>query len=406
MIAGRVLAEAVRAQACVDNRECALDDFLDTRLEFTDARRTLTDLLFTLYRRRRACDGFLALHAARPPAPEVRRALNAALIQVWFQSGIRPESAVNVAVDFIRRNHGRSAGGFANALLRRAVREGFPEPESWFPPEVAARWKRRFDAAEYARLEALWLRPAPLVWRRLDPAEPPEEEGRRLELDWLGEWQFFTSERPAGEWLEANRSRLEAGKVYLQDPATALAPSLAPLAGGERVLDLCAAPGGKTLLLAGGLSGGALTACDRSAERMRRLAENLERCGVTARLVVADGRRLPFDPAERFDLILADVPCSNSGVFRRRPDALWRFSAPGLGEAVALERALLDAAARRLAPGGRLIYSSCSLEPEENALQVQTWLAEHPEFGLAAERQLLPGQEHDGAYAAVLRSAP
>ena len=126
--------------------------------------------------------------------------------------------------------------------------------------------------------------------------------------------------------------------------------------------------------------------------------ENLESRGVKAEIITA----LPEEITGVYDVVLADVPCSNTGVFRRRPDALWRFSRAKLEELTKLQFLLLEQAARLTAPGGKLIYSTCSIEDEENRLQVEAFLARHGEFSLVSMRQLLPDLHIDGAFASVL----
>jgi 16S rRNA (cytosine967-C5)-methyltransferase len=202
------------------------------------------------------------------------------------------------------------------------------------------------------------------------------------------------------------------GWFAVQDPSTALAVDLLRPQPGERILDACAAPGGKTLMMAELMEHrGLLVAMDSSAERLERLRENLARFGdVFVR--VAEGRAddssslkhvLPPDARDGFDGILLDAPCTNTGVLRRRPDARWRFSLPRLQAAVQKQRALLGALAGVIAPGGRMVYSTCSLEPEENEEQVRSWLEQHPAFSMEEERALRPPDSGtDGAYATRL----
>jgi 16S rRNA (cytosine967-C5)-methyltransferase len=200
------------------------------------------------------------------------------------------------------------------------------------------------------------------------------------------------------------------GCFAVQDPSTAMAVDLLRPQPGERILDACAAPGGKTLMMAEHMEGrGLLVAMDSSSERLERLRENLARFGDDF-VRVAEGRAdnstslkhiLPPVARDGFDAVLLDAPCTNTGVLRRRPDARWRFSLPRLQSAVQKQRALLDALSGVLAPGGRMVYSTCSLEPEENEEQVHAWLAGHPEFSLDGQRTLCPPDSvTDGAYAA------
>jgi len=196
--------------------------------------------------------------------------------------------------------------------------------------------------------------------------------------------------------------------VAIHDPATAMAVDLLDPQPGERVLDACASPGGKTALIADRTgSAGHIVACDVHADRIALLQDTLTRLKLPdVEVVKADLRKhgLP-EPLiqEPFDGILLDVPCSNTGVLRRRPDARWRFDPDRLGRTVALQRALLDRMAALLTPGGRLVYSTCSLEPEENEEQIAQWLQEHPEFRQRESRSCFPPEtQTDGAFAAVL----
>ena len=199
----------------------------------------------------------------------------------------------------------------------------------------------------------------------------------------------------------------DSGAFYLQDPSTERAPALLDPQPGERVLDACAAPGGKTIWMAERMQGrGVLAAIEPSNPRRQMLQENLHRMrqdwvaiqGLDARA------RPPSKDWTDWDAILLDAPCSNTGVLRRRPAARWRFSASSLADSCALQRELLDALAPRLRPGGRLVYSTCSLEAEENEEQVRSFLQRHAGFALDGEVRCLPQTDGcDGAYVARLK---
>ena len=202
----------------------------------------------------------------------------------------------------------------------------------------------------------------------------------------------------------------------MQDPGATLVTQYAAVPTGHTVADLCAAPGGKTLELT--RTAGLVLAADRSFSRLQRVLANVSR--VEARHVlplVADARQPAIRPV---DAVLVDVPCTGTGTFRRHPDARWRLRVSDLAVMSALQRAILRAAATVVRPGGLLIYSTCSLEPEENDEQIESFLAEFPEWSLepppegavpsevldAGRLRVLP-QEHgtDGAFAARLRRA-
>jgi 16S rRNA (cytosine967-C5)-methyltransferase len=187
------------------------------------------------------------------------------------------------------------------------------------------------------------------------------------------------------------------GAFIVQDPATHHAVELLDPKKGERILDACAAPGGKTIQIA--WRGADVTACEVNPKRRRRLEENLKRTGVSAKVIneLADGL---------YDKVLVDAPCSNTGVLRRRPDARWNWSEEKMRELVKLQSQILDVCARLVAPGGTLVYSTCSNEPEENALQVEAFLARHGDFEFIEARESVPFDSlFDGAFAASMKKS-
>ena len=194
-----------------------------------------------------------------------------------------------------------------------------------------------------------------------------------------------------------------------QDPATRHAIDLLDARPGLRVLDACAAPGGKTAQIAARLApwpeGTALVANEPDPERVRTLRDTLARCRLLDRVEILTRDAAADPPEGPFDRILLDAPCSNTGVLGRRADARWAWTPKRLARAVALQARLLDALAPRLAPGGLLVYSTCSIEPEENDAQVRAFLGRHPGFALLGDHLTLPTPTHDGSYAAALRKA-
>jgi 16S rRNA (cytosine967-C5)-methyltransferase len=180
---------------------------------------------------------------------------------------------------------------------------------------------------------------------------------------------------------------------------------LSPRAG-ETILDLCAAPGAKTTHLAERMGNeGTVIATDIRAERLRRVEDNCRRLGISIvrpTLVSGSGEDLPIGP---FDAVLVDVPCSNTGVLGKRPEARWRIDASEIAELSHQQRALLVMACLRLKPGGRVVYSTCSIEPEENEAIVRNVLETHPEMTLIDERHHSPGRPADGGYQALLQRA-
>lgn len=233
------------------------------------------------------------------------------------------------------------------------------------PARLAARWQQ--EGVEFAERSWDWTGPG-LVFEL--HAHPP--------LAALGSFQD--------------------GWYYVQDPSTLLSVKQLDPQPGETILDLCSAPGGKTTYVAQRMGNrGRIAARDNQPERLEMLEENCRRLGATC-----------VDPAGTpgaFDRILIDAPCSNTGVLRRRVEARWRVQPAEIKRLNKAQSALLEQAAKELKPGGTLVYSTCSLEAEENEEVVRRFLEEHPAYKLAHERPLLPFIEGvDGAYVANLRN--
>ena len=196
----------------------------------------------------------------------------------------------------------------------------------------------------------------------------------------------------------------EEGEFIVQDPGTALAVRLLDPKPGDRILDACAAPGGKTVQIA--WRGAAVTACEVNPMRRRRLEENIARLRIdveTTGDIPVPGDEKEGHEAKTFSKVLVDAPCSNTGVLRRRPDARWKWSMKRLETLVKIQGEILDACAPLVEPGGTLVYSTCSNEPEENIAQVEAFLARHPDFALGETGENVPHVDGcDGAFAAAL----
>ena len=419
-ISEQILGRSLGFLSDWEEGEVTLDDCLDTlRKENGPERAAVASLLFEYFRHKGFVDGLIARHARRDSIrKEMRLLLCCAVTQLFFQTGLARQSAVNIAVEYAKRLGGKGGGGFVNAMLRSILRDDSFDPSkipSSFPDILKERWTQRFGEEKTAELLARYASNPPLSFRirkNEDGSEIPiPEELSALPADLpdlaAEPFRFLETPDPAALF----RSGLpESGKVYIQDPATVMALSL--LEGrtvNGRFLDACAAPGGKTILMSDlarekgwRLS---LTAADRSRRRVILLNGNLKRARVLCRTVIADARETPFSPGT-FDCILADVPCSNTGVIRRRPDAPWRFSIKSLQELTALQKEILLSLADLVKPGGLLLYSTCSLEEEEDRIQAETFTAARPDFVLLKDKLLLPGTSHDGAYGALfLRKA-
>jgi 16S rRNA (cytosine967-C5)-methyltransferase len=368
-------ALALDLLATLLDRGRLLDELLDdrrlARLDERD-RAFVRLLLATTLRRLGQIDALIEACLDRPLAPRAARvshALRLGVCQLLFLD-LAPHAAISTTVDLVKHTPHAGFAGLINAVLRRLARDG----AELIATQDAARlntpdWLWRSWCAAYGEdttqaIAAAHLTEAPLD---LSVAADPAGWAERLEAEILPTGSL---RRPAGGAV----SRLpgfDSGAWWVQDAAAALPARLLGAVGGRRVADLCAAPGGKALQLAA--AGAEVTAVDRSAARLERLAANLARLGLTARVVTADAAA--WAPGESFDAVLLDAPCSATGTLRRHPDVA-RHKSPGDVTALAATQArLLDAAAGLLAPGGVLVYCVCSMQPEEGPEQIERLLA-------------------------------
>ena len=323
----------------------------------------------------------------RAPKPEIHTLLRLGAVEMLAEGG-PPHGVVGACVALAKRQDPRAAG-LVNAVLRR-VAETPPEVWAAAQPRRLPGWLRGRLGAAYgnartARIEAAVSRPPPVD---LTPKVPGAAWAAALDARLL----------PTGSLRREAPGQISAlpgfsdGAWWVQDAAAALPARLLAPEPGARVLDLCAAPGGKTLQLAA--AGARVTALDISEARLLRLRENLDRTGLAADIVAADA--LTWQPDAPFDAILLDAPCSATGTLRRHPDLPFVRQAADLKPLKALQAALLDRAADWLVPGGRLVYSTCSLLPEEGEAQIAAAL----ESGVplqpdAGPIDVLPGLEPD-----------
>ena len=263
-----------------------------------------------------------------------------------------------------------------NALGRRIAREresilAEAGPLDDLPEWLHARWLSRWGEAECIAMAGVLRREAPLDLTLRDDQDGPACAlwAERLDARILPTGSLRLADRRAVETLPG----YDDGAWLVQDAAAAIPARLLAVGPGERVADLCAAPGGKTVQLAA--RGADVLAVDRSQKRLTRVAENLARLRLTARLRAADVLALEDDL--RFDAILLDAPCSATGTLRRNPDVAWTKTPEDIAKLADLQRRLIDKAVGLLAPGGRLVYCTCSLEPEEGEAQARYLLERH-----------------------------
>jgi 16S rRNA (cytosine967-C5)-methyltransferase len=367
----------------------------------------LHDIVLTTLRNLSLLDHWIGhLTSGRHLDHRTRWVLRVGLSQLLLL-GVPSHAAVNETVAAAGR-----ASGLVNAVLRRAgrekdsllaSREALPLAVAFSHPEfLVRRWIKTMGKA---KTEALcqWNQEPAQTFVRLNRLH--EDAAEKLPAipglaPHPGAEDFFLT-------TSVPREALKAGLCYAQDPSTAVAPGMLAPRPGETVLDACAAPGGKTAILSQAMCGeGRLVACDSSPARLTRLRENLTRLRVhNAQVMQHDF--LSQDPPPfgdlLFDRILLDVPCSNTGVMRRRIDVRWRLQEAEFAELARTQRGIFESALRYLKPGGSLVYSTCSIDPEENQQLVKAVLNDHPELEMIESRLVFPPKDQmDGAYAARL----
>jgi 16S rRNA (cytosine967-C5)-methyltransferase len=380
--------------------------------------------------------------------------LRLGLYQIFWLDRIPDHAAVHETVELAKQNGFGPQAGFVNAILRGYLREfdetkkllselkisnpaiGFSHPQ-W----LIEKWQKRFGEEKTAQL-LKWNNTPPKTFARMNTLKT--DAGKLIEK-WREEnvdYDFFRSggQQTAAFFVENESGFLPKaatfenlifelkshpplnslksfrdGWFYIQDPSTLLAPRELGAQPGETILDLCAAPGGKTTFIAQLMNNeGKIIACDISEDRLKLIQENCTRLGVTCVETQRAADILSAEPTKirstsgtltaRFDRILVDAPCSNTGVMRRRVDLHWRISPDEILRLQQTQLDLLKLAAKKLKTGGVLVYSTCSLEPEENSEVTKEFLREHKNFKLESERELLPFADNvDGAYVARLK---
>jgi len=430
----RVQRSGAWASVLLDRRERELSDPREAGL--------LHEIVLGVLRRRRALDHAIDTVASRPTSetdPEVQVALRIGAYSLLYLDRVPDFAAVDSAVGLIGARDSRGRTGFVNAVLRALARRG----RQALPARPVARnvgalaryhsfpdwWVERLvDRHGWESAEALLVgsnRPAETVLHvnlaRTTVGELTERliaDGIRVEPCRLARDALRVVSGRLG------RTRvLEEGLAWVQDEAAQLVTEMFGERLGPRVADLCAAPGGKTLHLAQRLvPGGIVVAVDRHAGRVRRMSDNVRRCASGRAVLVqadASGRRLPLRPG--FHQVLVDAPCSGTGTLRRHPEIRWRLAEDDPKLLAVRQRSLLAAAAGIVVPGGSVVYSVCSMEPEEGVELVREFLDARSDFELVDPRPQLsagaralvrnPGfletspatHELDGFFAARLR---
>ncbi|HEX2602987.1 MAG TPA: 16S rRNA (cytosine(967)-C(5))-methyltransferase RsmB [Gemmatimonadaceae bacterium] len=431
---GVTAARAVAAEVCVDLRRGEfLDQSFERRIGPLDARdrRWTRELVYGMLRQRAAIDAVLSERVRGGLVrldPDVIDLLRLGVYQLLYMGSVPAYAAIAQTVELAKRRHGIGASKLVNAVLRRTDRERdqltTPTPTDAIdalavkyshPRWLVARWVERFGEQDTERLLTLNNADAPVVIR---PYGIVREQLEAM-LEAAG---VHVAEAPyardsiaiSGGTTFTELGAFKKGLFFVQDPAATLVTEYASVPTGATVADLCAAPGGKALELS--RTAGTVVASDKSFGRLQRLLANQQRLeSANIFPFVGDARHPAVSPV---DAVLIDVPCTGTGTFRRHPDARWRIKVSDFAVMAALQKTILRAAAEVVKPGGLLIYSTCSLEPEENDAQIDSFLSDNlgwildapPEGSVAPDLldngrlRILP-QRHgtDGAFAARLR---
>lgn len=357
---------------------------------------------------------------ATRPDPFFEALLFVGFYQLLFME-VEEYAAINETVDAAKgRPGGEGNAKMINAVLRRAQREREqislelrrqPLHMKLLHPEfVMNRWERQFGQIE-ARKLCEWNNLPPDTILRIEPLMVPVSDflsacsdvGVELEPHPFRD-TFFTV--PRGVAVPTIPGYRE-GWFVIQDPATSVSVDLLAPRPGETVLDACAAPGGKTSMMAGMMKGqGTLVAMDVHDDRIATLKTNMDRLKLDIVEIVQGDALHAADvlAGRKFDAILLDVPCLNTGVLRRRIDARWRINTRRFQAITEIQYQILSACAELLSENGRLVYSTCSLEPEENEDLISRWVREHPGFRKAKAKKAFPPKTGtDGAFAALIR---
>jgi 16S rRNA (cytosine967-C5)-methyltransferase len=430
-VALAVLERAEREDRFIDNVfELTL---LESPLDERD-RRLAQEIVYGVTKLRKHLD-FIIDHfrEGRSPRGFLRTLLRVGTYQILFTDRIPDYAAIDESVKLAAKREPNTTG-FVNALLRRVTRErsevSFPnrlkKPVDYLsifhshPEWLVRRWLERYDLEATERLCKANNEPPPLCIRTNTYRISVEELLRRLEEEGMqvraGRYRDYLLRIEGGPPLGRSPS-FRQGLFQVQDESAALVSELLDPKPREQIVDMCASPGGKTTHLAQLMADdGLILAVDISRKRLEPLVQNVKRLGVCSILpVVSDSRKISVRSCQA---VLLDVPCSGSGTLRRRADLRWRRQEADIGPLTRLQTELLESGASLLGVGGRLVYSTCSIEPDENEAIVSRFLRTHPNFVLQPVPEDFPPElveeehylltlphEHgvDGAFACLLR---
>ena len=402
--------------------------FPDRLLEQVSKDRAfITELVLGVVRWRRSLEWVQTRWVKKTPRVNSQCFMFMGMYETLYLSHVPSHVTVDETVEAAKSTISKKEIGFLNAVLRRCMeqkKQVLADLKSQplgircsHPQLLMDRWTCQLGMKRTAKL-ALWNNQRSRMILRVYTPHISSSSYLGL-LESKGIRAYPHPYDPAHSIVLLQRMRVkdlpgfEDGYFFVQDPAAGLSVSLLDPQPGDRILDACAAPGGKTLLIAEAMMGnGTLVAMDRYEERLQRLLKNLERFKLNrVKTFIGDGRAatsretaLTLNDQQLFDKILLDVPCTNTGVIRRRPDARWRFNLERLQNLYHCQWDLLSSFSSLLSETGQMVYSTCSLEPEEDEHLVSQWLEKYRDFELVQSRKLIPSERQtDGAYVALIR---
>jgi 16S rRNA (cytosine967-C5)-methyltransferase len=414
---GTGFAENIMRQALTGSKLKAID------------RHLVQEMVYGVARNLMLLDTWIDEKSNQPPGKtRARNMLRLGLYQLAFMDRIPDHAAVHETVATARQLGLNTQAGFINAILRGFLRQKKRHLEdlaqwkttqphlAWSHPEWLVRsWNQAFGKENTAQLLE-WNNTIPEVYARWNPLK-----GSLDQLESMWDEEKVVRKNASFPWTEgmhlfkilsfpSSPEKLDSfqkGLFYIQDPSTLLAVKMMDAQPEMNILDYCAAPGGKTSAMAASMKQtGHILATDPDPGRLRRLKDNLYRLGVQNADMAENPETDSAQEDKRYDAILVDAPCSNTGVMRRRLDVRWRLTEDEIRTITEQQAGILQQASTYLKPGGKIVYSTCSLEAEENGAIVSQFLKDNPAFKLTDQQQLTPFEDGvDGAYAATLKKA-
>lgn len=394
---------AVKILNRVERTDAYLDKMLDSELRSTEVsdvdKSLLAEIVHGVMRWQGRLDwvlnGFTHGNFSKSEV-NIRNALRVALYQILFLTQVPHYASVNEAVEFIKRIRGEKAANLVNAVLRNIIRSidaiHYPkqdeDPVQYLavyyahPQWMVKRWAARFEREELEKL-LIANNEIPGLTLRINKLKINPSEFLSLldkqHVTYQGSSfidHFIKVKSLAGI---AQLNIFQSGYFSIQDESAALPVLLLDPRSGERVIDMCAAPGGKTTFIAERMKNeGQILAVDKYESKLNMITTSCARLGITnVSAVVADANALETEPADK---VLVDAPCSGLGTLRKKPDIKWKRDPDDILRLAQQQRHLLESAAPMVKPGGALVYSTCTTEPEENGLLVASFLQQHPEF--------------------------